>query len=144
MLKQTMPSWAVNRPDKAHHAASEPMDDIEMLAQEAMEDMNLDAASEAPSETPILDAVQNYLQEIGRVSLLTASEEIELAERMERGDAARDRLCQSDDMNVQLRCALCCDIDSGDDARRHLIQANLRLVSVSPKSMLVVGFRCSI
>ncbi|NJK79680.1 MAG: sigma-70 family RNA polymerase sigma factor [Chloroflexaceae bacterium] len=80
-------------------------------------------------EAPVLDAVQHYLQEIGRVSLLTASEEIELAERMERGDAARERLNNaSEELSAQLRRALAADIESGVEARRHLIQANLRLV----------------
>jgi RNA polymerase primary sigma factor len=77
---------------------------------------------------PTPDAVQHYLQEIGRVSLLTASEEIELAERMERGDAARDRLSETDDVPLHLRRALESDLRSGNEARRHLIQANLRLV----------------
>jgi len=77
---------------------------------------------------PVIDAVQHYLQEIGKVALLTANEEIELAERMERGDAARWRLESSDELGVQLRAALNSDVTGGKDARRHLIQANLRLV----------------
>ncbi len=80
------------------------------------------------SAEPALDAVQHYLQEIGRVSLLTASEEIELAERMERGDAARDRLGDTEEVPLHLRRALESDLRSGNEARRHLIQANLRLV----------------
>jgi RNA polymerase primary sigma factor len=48
---------------------------------------------------------------------------------MERGDAAVDRLSSLDkSSNEQLLYALESDMDSGNDARRHLIQANLRLV----------------
>jgi len=77
---------------------------------------------------PALDSVQHYLQEIGRVSLLSAAEEVELAERMERGKAATVRLASAEVLSAQLRTALRSDIFSGQDARRHLIQANLRLV----------------
>lgn len=80
------------------------------------------------AQEPTLDSVQYYLQEIGRVSLLTAAEEVELAERMERGEAAETRLQSGEDLSFQLRAALNADVRSGQDARRHLIQANLRLV----------------
>jgi RNA polymerase primary sigma factor len=92
------------------------------------DDPTSEPVEEQSSAEPALDAVQHYLQEIGRVSLLTASEEVELAERMERGDAAEVRLLATEDMAPQLRRALEHDIQAGNDARRHLIQANLRLV----------------
>ena len=79
-------------------------------------------------QEPALDSVQHYLQEIGRVSLLSAAEEVELAERMERGKAATLRLASAEVLSAQLRTALRADVFSGQDARRHLIQANLRLV----------------
>lgn len=93
------------------------------------EEIGGDAEAKAAGSTPVLDAVQHYLQEIGRVSLLTASEEVELAERMERGEAAEKRL-QTEEVqdNARLRLALQADVQGGHDARRHLIQANLRLV----------------
>jgi RNA polymerase primary sigma factor len=91
------------------------------MAAETIDEVRLQAE-------PTLDAVQHYLQEIGRVALLTASEEIELAERMERGDAARKRSESAEDLSPQLCRALEADIASGNEARRHLIQANLRLV----------------
>jgi RNA polymerase primary sigma factor len=75
-----------------------------------------------------LDSIQHYLQEIGRVSLLTAAEEIDLAERMERGHAALQRLSEDDQLSPQARLACKSAVASGQDARRHLIQANLRLV----------------
>ncbi|NJL03371.1 MAG: sigma-70 family RNA polymerase sigma factor [Chloroflexaceae bacterium] len=92
------------------------------------DDLRLGGEPESATESAVMDAVQHYLQEIGRVALLTASEEIELAERMERGDAARARLASTDHLTPHLRLALHEDVTSGVDARRHLIQANLRLV----------------
>ncbi|KAB8140939.1 sigma-70 family RNA polymerase sigma factor [Chloroflexia bacterium SDU3-3] len=92
-----------------------------------MEDLSSDSAEAAPHE-PSLDSVQHYLTEIGRVSLLNAAEEIELAERIERGKAAAKRLEEEQSLSLQLHMALQRDILDGEDARRHLIQANLRLV----------------
>jgi RNA polymerase primary sigma factor len=123
--------WDLNR---AQLAGEEPgsdqlNDDIAGLVEDVTDDLRLGAEVEANVEPPVLDAVQHYLQEIGRVSLLTASEEIELAERMERGDAAHLRLNNAEEpRSPQLRLALEADIHSGVEARRHLIQANLRLV----------------
>lgn len=80
-----------------------------------------------PHETA-LDSIQNYLTEIGRVKLLTAIEEVQLAERMERGDAARQRLRSGEVVPPRESLQLHRQIEDSDDARRHLIQANLRLV----------------
>ncbi len=77
---------------------------------------------------PTLDTVQHYLQEIGRVSLLTAAEEVELAERIERGNAAQQQLDANPDLTPHERYALQRAVQQGEEARRHLIQANLRLV----------------
>jgi RNA polymerase primary sigma factor len=99
---------------------------IEVVAE--VEDLAAEALEETLSQEPTLDSVQHYLQEIGRVSLLSAAEEVELAERMERGNAATRRLTSSEDLSPQLRAALKADVTSGHEARRHLIQANLRLV----------------
>jgi len=98
----------------------ETISDIEGLAAEVVE--------ESFPQEPTLDSVQHYLQEIGRVSLLSASQEVELAERIERGKAAMRRLQSTEEMSPQLRMALRSDVISGEEARRHLIQANLRLV----------------
>jgi RNA polymerase primary sigma factor len=131
MLENTSSMWGMNR---AHLAGEEPgsdqlNDDIAGLVEDVTDDLRLGAEVEANVEPPVLDAVQHYLQEIGRVSLLTASEEIELAERMERGDAAHGRLNAAEEPpSPHLRLALESDIHSGVEARRHLIQANLRLV----------------
>jgi RNA polymerase primary sigma factor len=78
-------------------------------------------------ETTVDDPVRMYLQEIGQVSLLTAQQEVELAKAMESGNLARQTL-RSDHLSYDERRACQRLIEAGNDARRHLIQANLRLV----------------
>ena len=84
--------------------------------------------SDIDRSEPTLDAVQHYLQEIGRVALLTAAEEVELAEQIERGNEAEARLNSAVDLTPQERYELLQAVQRGQEARRHLIQANLRLV----------------
>jgi RNA polymerase primary sigma factor len=99
---------------------------IEAVIRDA-EDLSFDSI-ETGAQDSSLDSIQNYLQEIGRVSLLNAAEEIELAERMERATAAAERLATEEMLSLALRTTLLEDIARGQESRRHLIQANLRLV----------------
>jgi RNA polymerase primary sigma factor len=96
------------------------------------------ALPEPRKDTPdlTLDPVQAYLNEIGQISLLTAAEEVALAERMARGAAAERRLASQEDLTPQLRAALQAEAASGQAARHHRTQANLRLVvSIAKKYM---------
>ncbi|PDV99633.1 sigma-70 family RNA polymerase sigma factor [Candidatus Viridilinea mediisalina] len=120
MLKRTSPVWELTEPQTLEQDA-----ELEPLAEC---DEPEHGVEHRRSGEPSLDAVQHYLQEIGRVSLLTAGEEVELAERIERGNAAEDRLTETYELTWALRLALVQDVQLGHDARRHLIQANLRLV----------------
>jgi RNA polymerase primary sigma factor len=95
-----------------------------MLAEEPL----AEAPSEAPASELSLDSIDTYLREIGRTKLLNATEEVELAERMARGVAALKRLESGEELTPQVRAALKADVVRGEDARHHLIQANLRLV----------------
>ncbi|KAB8142033.1 sigma-70 family RNA polymerase sigma factor [Chloroflexia bacterium SDU3-3] len=74
------------------------------------------------------DSVQMYLREIGQVSLLNAANELALAEEIARGQSAQGRLNRKEWSSIGERVALDRDVIRGDDARRQLIQANLRLV----------------
>lgn len=74
------------------------------------------------------DSVQMYLREIGKVSLLGAADEVSLAEAIARGQVAQDRLNAHDWNEIGERIALEREIVHGEEARRQLIQANLRLV----------------
>jgi RNA polymerase primary sigma factor len=73
------------------------------------------------------DAVRLYLREIGRVSLLTAQEEVALAKLIERGELALARLRRGG-ISLQERMVLEMDVDRGGLARKRLAEANLRLV----------------
>jgi RNA polymerase primary sigma factor len=74
------------------------------------------------------DSLEMYLREIARIRLLTAAEEIELADSIARGKAAKKRLECSDALTPQMAAALRGDVARGDAARQHMIEANLRLV----------------
>jgi len=78
------------------------------------------------------DPVRMYLKEIGRVPLLTAAEEVSLAKRVEAGLLARARLeelagIESTEATAE-RARIDGRIADGLDAKKALIQANLRLV----------------
>ncbi len=80
------------------------------------------------------DPVRMYLREIGRVPLLTAVEEVELARRIEDGAEASERLADLDavgalgDLPADESREMQRRADDGDEAKSALIQANLRLV----------------
>jgi RNA polymerase primary sigma factor len=81
------------------------------------------------------DTIGLYLKEVGRVPLLTAEEEVELAQRIERGRMAREELAKGN-VSPRRRAELQMLIEDGWQAREHLITANSRLViSVAKKYM---------
>jgi len=81
------------------------------------------------------DTIGLYLKEVSRVPLLTAEEEVELAQRIERGRMAREELARGNVSNKR-RHELRRLIEDGWAAREHLITANSRLViSVAKKYM---------
>ncbi len=80
------------------------------------------------------DSVQLYLHEIGQVPLLKADEEVDLAKKIARGIEAREQIENETFASWQERRQLERDIMIADEARRLLIQSNLRLVvSVAKK-----------
>ncbi|BAJ63895.1 sigma-70 family RNA polymerase sigma factor [Anaerolinea thermophila] len=81
------------------------------------------------------DTIGLYLKEVSRVPLLTAEEEVELAQRIERGRMAREELARGN-VSPKRRQELRRLIEDGWAAREHLITANSRLViSVAKKYM---------
>ena len=81
------------------------------------------------------DTIGLYLKEVSRVPLLTADEEVDLAQRIEHGRMAREELARAR-VNKNRRLELRTFIEDGWAAREHLITANSRLViSVAKKYM---------
>ncbi len=74
------------------------------------------------------DPVRDYLRLIGRVPLLTAASEVELAQRIEVGLFAEEKLHAGDDVDPVLRRELWWIVQDGRAAGSHLVEANLRLV----------------
>ncbi len=82
--------------------------------------------------TASADSVRAYLKQIGKVALLNAEEEVELAKRIEAGLYAAERMRRTIDagekVSPQLRRDLRWIVRDGERAKNHLLEANLRLV----------------
>ena len=74
------------------------------------------------------DPVKDYLKQIGKVSLLTAGEEVELAKRIEAGLFAEEKLAKGGRIGEKTRDELEWIVVDGRRAKNHLLEANLRLV----------------
>ncbi|MFB0538284.1 MAG: sigma-70 family RNA polymerase sigma factor, partial [Anaerolineae bacterium] len=79
------------------------------------------------SDIPSADITSLYFHEMGRVPLLTMEEEVELAQRWQRGRQAEQRLSRNGH-DEEERARLRRQIEAGYAARDHLIMANTRLV----------------
>jgi len=82
--------------------------------------------------TASADSVRAYLKQIGKVALLNAEEEVELAKRIEAGLYATQLMVELSDRGEKLPAAQRRDMSwicrDGDRAKNHLLEANLRLV----------------
>jgi RNA polymerase primary sigma factor len=74
------------------------------------------------------DPVKDYLKQIGKVPLLNAEQEVELAKRIEAGLFAEEKLNSGDKVPAQLKRELEWIAEDGRRAKNHLLEANLRLV----------------
>lgn len=113
-------------------------DDIILDDEDEVEVEKIDLS--VPEGVSVEDPVRMYLKEIGKVPLLSADEEIELAQKMEAGSVAvekipllKERLAETGDeqekeeIQAEIK-ALQLDVDLGSDAKKRLAEANLRLV----------------
>ena len=93
-----------------------------------------------PDGVSVEDPVRMYLKEIGKVPLLSAEEEIELAKKMEAGAVAEEKIsllktrmqeseddAEKEEIKAEIK-ELQKEVDWGDDAKKRLAEANLRLV----------------
>ncbi|ANY08725.1 RNA polymerase sigma factor [Pseudonocardia sp. HH130630-07] len=82
--------------------------------------------------TASADSVRAYLKQIGKVALLNAEEEVELAKRIEAGLYGAERIRKvfesNEKVSPQLRRDLRWIVRDGERAKNHLLEANLRLV----------------
>ena len=104
-----------------------PVEELEEIPEEEIVDPNtlVDAFS-------IDDPVRMYLKEIGKVDLLTPEQEVELAQKMDAGNAAKAQMEELEEMGEaipqEVREELNKLIKAGERAKQQLAEANLRLV----------------
>ena len=72
--------------------------------------------------------VTDYLEQIGKVPLLNAEQEVELAKRIEAGLFAEEKLAERENLSTDARIDLEWIAEDGTRAKNHLLEANLRLV----------------
>ncbi|WP_345036065.1 RNA polymerase sigma factor [Streptomyces sannanensis] len=115
-----VPEDPVDAPEAAEAEGAEPP--------EGRESTELRPGGRAETGGPSSDLFRQYLREIGRIPLLTAAEEVELARRVEAGLFAEEKLGTATDLDSQLAVDLDKLVVMGRMAKRRLIEANLRLV----------------
>ena len=99
---------------------------------EAFEISDADVEDEPQQQVTVAgataDPVKDYLKQIGKVALLNAEQEVELAKRIEAGLFAEEKLNCGLPLEPQLRRDLEWIAEDGRRAKNHLLEANLRLV----------------
>ena len=95
--------------------------------------LRADDEDDAPAQQVVTagataDAVKDYLKQIGKVALLNAEQEVDLAKRIEAGLFAEQRLNSGDKIDAKLKRELWWVASDGKNAKNHLLEANLRLV----------------
>ncbi|MEU4212669.1 RNA polymerase sigma factor [Streptomyces sp. NPDC026206] len=121
-LPQALADPAPTVPQQAEPPASETPAFVEEAAPEP------EPAVRADTSGPSSDLFRQYLREIGRIPLLSAVEEVELARRVEAGLFAEEKLSSTPDLDTRLALDLDRLVVLGRMAKRRLIEANLRLV----------------
>ena len=101
----------------------------------ALSDSDKLAEVDLDDQTPAMgDSVHTYLKSIGRTSLLTAEQEVDLAKRIEAGLFAEHKLETATGLDEKFRRDLELVAEDGRRAKAHMLEANLRLVvSVAKK-----------
>ncbi|WP_155372232.1 RNA polymerase sigma factor [Catellatospora vulcania] len=114
---------------QAAEADAAASDDFEWDAEESEA---LKQARKDAELTASADSVRAYLKQIGKVPLLNAEQEVELAKRIEAGLYAAERLRQAEEEGLSLTRDMQRDLlwvsRDGERAKNHLLEANLRLV----------------
>ena len=143
---RSAPARGAKQAEPASGPGSDPADDADADAADA-DVVNLEAEAAALSDsdklaevdlddqTPAMgNSVHTYLKSIGRTSLLTAEQEVDLAKRIEAGLFAEHKLETATGLDEKFRRDLELVAEDGRRAKAHMLEANLRLVvSVAKK-----------
>src|SRR5690348_15565493 len=143
---RSAPARGAKQAEPAREPGSDPADDADADVADA-DVVNLEAEAAALSDsdklaevdlddqTPAMgDSVHTYLKSIGRTSLLTAEQEVDLAKRIEAGLFAEHKLETATGLDEKFRRDLELVAEDGRRAKAHMLEANLRLVvSVAKK-----------
>ncbi|MGH4007166.1 MAG: sigma-70 family RNA polymerase sigma factor, partial [Pseudonocardiaceae bacterium] len=113
----------------------EPADKVEQSGDFDSDERDSEALRRRRQEAELTlsaDSVRAYLNQIGKVALLNAEEEVALATRIEAGLYAAERMRRAEDtaekLSPQLRRDLRWIVRDGERAKNRLLEANLRLV----------------
>jgi RNA polymerase primary sigma factor len=124
-----MASAAASPPEAA---ASPPETEFAWDEEEPVDPRSVQQVKQEAERVAAADPVRSYLKQIGRVPLLTAEQEVELAKRVEAGLYATELLRQGTNdpagIDVTLERDLRWIVRDGARAKDHLLEANLRLV----------------
>ncbi|MTD53995.1 RNA polymerase sigma factor [Amycolatopsis pithecellobii] len=122
---------ATPRAERTKHAGPKSSNDPDFVWDEEESEALRQARKDAEL-TASADSVRAYLKQIGKVALLNAEEEVELAKRIEAGLYAAERVRVAEDegekLATQMRRDLKWIVRDGERAKNHLLEANLRLV----------------
>ncbi|WP_326643774.1 RNA polymerase sigma factor [Nonomuraea fuscirosea] len=123
---------AVTAPEsKPEHEEDVPDDLVVNSADAEIENEPIDLDD---TQSVMGDSVHTYLKSIGRRTLLTAAQEVELARRIEAGLYAEYKLETQPDLSPAAQADLHLVVEDGRQAKDHMLEANLRLVvSVAKK-----------
>ncbi|RPF36837.1 RNA polymerase sigma factor [Streptomyces sp. TLI_185] len=150
VAKKTAPAKKTVAKKAAAKKTSAKKDDAEVVEEEVLEDtpkgadepegaesagfvLSDEDEDDAPAQQvaaagATADPVKDYLKQIGKVPLLNAEQEVELAKRIEAGLFAEDKLANADKLAPKLKRELEIIAEDGRRAKNHLLEANLRLV----------------
>ena len=135
--KTTRQAKAESASESADEPATEDsdLDDSDVVSIESEAAAIADDSKDLDDQTPAMgDSVHTYLKSIGRTSLLTAEQEVDLAKRIEAGLFAEHKLETAAGLSDNYRRDLELVAEDGRRAKAHMLEANLRLVvSVAKK-----------
>jgi RNA polymerase primary sigma factor len=112
-------------PGKSEEGSDQPEAESFVLSDDDEDDA---PAQQVAAAGATADPVKDYLKQIGKVPLLNAEQEVELAKRIEAGLFAEDKLAAADKLAPKLKRELEIIAEDGRWAKNHLLEANLRLV----------------